>query len=69
MEKVLLDTNIIIDWLRLHRHSRPKTLQQKYFSSAIKSFHKIPLYTRNPDDFSYVQHEDLIVKVPYVFEK
>ncbi|MDR1702103.1 MAG: PIN domain-containing protein [Sporomusaceae bacterium] len=32
-------------------------------STAI--FHKIPLYTRNPADYSYVQHENLIIKIPY----
>ncbi|MDR1701711.1 MAG: PIN domain-containing protein [Sporomusaceae bacterium] len=147
MGNILLDTNILIDWLRLYRRSRPKTPQQKYFLAAVKNFiaflaksdteifischtikellqypkispqeeerieilipkafiilpttheiskiaglmarqsneyrnhhiedcyiastaifHKIPLYTRNPADYSYVQHENLIIKTPY----
>jgi len=147
MAGILLDTNIVIDWLRGYRSSRPKNEQQKnrteaahhLLSQAFKNkqltyischtfkellqypqispeeenriysilpataiilstnrgiaqiaglmarqsneyrnyhiedcyiaataiFHQIPLYTRNPVDYSYVLHEHLIIKVPY----
>ncbi len=147
MTGILLDTNILVDWLKYHRRSRPKNDEQRYNSENAKNLigsfinedvnicischtlkellqypnisaqeedristllptickvlpttiqaarvagylsrqsasyrehhiedcyiaataisFSLPLYTRNPDDFNYVPHTDLIVKVPY----
>jgi predicted nucleic acid-binding protein len=149
MAGVLFDTNIMIDWLRSYRRSRPKDEKQKFcsekaqdlFNNAFQTktiiyischtikellqypdisqeeeariysilpasvivlsttdkiaktaglmarlsheyrthhiedcyiaataiVHRLPLYTRNPADYQYVSHEDLILKVPYTF--
>lgn len=37
MKRILLDTNILIDWLRGYRSSRPKSDQQRYQISSAKS--------------------------------
>ena len=147
---ILLDTNIIIDWLRSYRRSRAKTPEQAYYSQESKHLfdwalesqtvlcicpqtikellqyphisereekrilelipaafvildttfaiadiagrmgrqshayrnhhiedcyiaataiaHSLPLYTRNPADYQYVPHADLVIKVPYIFD-
>ena len=147
---ILLDTNIIIDWLRSYRRSRAKTHEQAHYSQESKNLfdwaldsqtvlcicpqtikellqyphiseqeekrilelipaafvilettfeiaeiaglmarqsheyrnHHIedcyiaataiaqglPLYTRNPADYQYVPHVDLVIKVPYMYD-
>ncbi|MGB9804676.1 type II toxin-antitoxin system VapC family toxin [Desulfofundulus sp.] len=68
----ILDTNKEVAYIAglLSRHSaeyREHHVEDCYIA-AIAIAYKLPLYTRNPDDFKYVPHPDLKIVVPYQYE-
>jgi hypothetical protein len=54
----------------LSRHSaeyRDHHVEDCYIAATVIAY-RLPLYTRNPDDFKYVPHPDLEIVVPYQYQ-
>jgi len=68
MDGVLLDTNILVDWLRWHRSSRPKTDEKRFNFQSAKDFIET-LINEYKDIFISCHTIKELLQYPYISEQ